>query len=98
MGLDFKITNDVDEFYEYPLPKLNYSELAPENSFNIKPHTILFDHGIRDYHLQVNANIQFEKIFFKNATGSIPFDLLGAAFWLLSRYEEYLPYKGDTEN
>jgi hypothetical protein len=97
LGLDFKITNDVDEFYEYPLPKLNYSELVPENSFNIKPHTVLFDHGIRDYHLQVSSHPKFEKIFFKNTTGTIPFDLLGAAFWLLSRYEEYLPHKGDKE-
>ena len=98
LGLEFKITNNLEEFKAYKEPKLNYSELLPEDAFNIKPHTILFDHGIRDYHLQVNANSQFEKIFFKNSTGSVPFDLLGAAFWLLSRYEEYLPHKSDIYN
>lgn len=64
----------------------------------IKPHSILFDHGIRDYHLEVNSHPQFNRLFFKNGTGSIPFDLLGASFWLLSRYEEYLPHKTDAYN
>ena len=58
----------------------------------------MFDHGIRDYHLQVNANEQFQKIFFKNSNNAVPFDLFGAAFWLLTRYEEYLPYKSDQAN
>ena len=98
LGLNFGITNNLQEFNESKEPKFNYSELLLEDVFNIKPHTILFDHGIRDYHLQVNANPQFEKIFFKNSTGSVPFDLLGAAFWLLSRYEEYLPHKSDAFN
>jgi hypothetical protein len=31
----------------------------------------------------------------KGGNNQVPFDLFGAAFWLLSRYEEYLPYKGD---
>lgn len=64
----------------------------------MRPHSVLFDHGIRDYHLQVNANPRFEKIFFKNTQGSVPFDILGAAFWLVSRYEEYLPHKTDGYN
>lgn len=98
LGLDFKITNNSDEFKAYAGPKLNYSSLLSEDAVNIKPHSILFDHGIRDYHLQVNENPQFEKVFFKNASGSVPFDILGAAFWLLSRYEEYLPHKGDQYN
>ncbi|PBQ34343.1 hypothetical protein CNR22_22050 [Sphingobacteriaceae bacterium] len=98
LGLDFRITTAPEEFTESAEPKINYSELPFEDAFAIKPHTILFDHGIRDYHLQVNTNAQFEKIFFKNSTHPVPFDLFGAAFWLLSRYEEYLPHKGDQYN
>ena len=98
LGLDFRITNAPEEFTESTDPKINYSDLPLEDAFTIKPHSILFDHGIRDYHLQVNANSQFEKIFFKNSTEPVPFDLLGASFWLLSRYEEYLPHKGDQYN
>ncbi|MCC6372730.1 MAG: polysaccharide deacetylase family protein [Bacteroidia bacterium] len=64
----------------------------------IKPHSILFDHGIRDYHLEVNSHPAFHKLFFKTTASTIPFDLLGAAFWLISRYEEYLPHKTDANN
>ena len=69
-----------------------------EGALWIKPHSILFDHGIRDYHLEVNSHATFNKLFFKNSTGLIPFDFFGAAFWLLSRYEEYLPHKTDAYN
>jgi hypothetical protein len=98
LGLEIEFVSNVEEFKTYPHPKFNYSDQVFENCFHVKPHSILFDHGIRDYHLQVNANTQFEKIFFKNTLGSTPFDILGASFWLLSRYEEYLPYKSDEFN
>jgi hypothetical protein len=65
---------------------------------NIIPHTILFDHGIRDYHLQVSYDPLFRKIFFRNSGDSLGFDILGAAFWLITRYEEYLPFKPDVHN
>lgn len=98
LGLEFEVTSNFEEFTQYPNAKINYSDQAADTTFSILPHSILFDHGIRDYHLQVNSNQKFEKIFFKNTKGKIPFDLLGASFWLLTRYEEYLPYKGDKYN
>lgn len=78
--------------------KINYSTRQIEETIWIKPHTILFDHGIRDYRLEVIAHPEYEKLFFKNTAGTIPFDILGASFWLLSRYEEYLPHKSDHFN
>src|SRR6187399_271928 len=78
--------------------KINYSEANFDDALNIRPHSILFDHGIRDYHLQIGAHERFRKVFFRNNSDPIPFDLPGAAFWLLSRYEEYLPYKADIQN
>ncbi len=54
--------------------------------------------GVKDYPIAVNTNQQFSKVFFKTSNEEIPFDLFGAAFWLLSRYEEYLPFKTDEHN
>lgn len=98
MGLAFELTSDINFFKSANGPKINYSGQAIENCIQIIPHTILFDHGIRDYQIQVNAHSAYEKLFFKNAKGTIPFDFFGASFWLLSRYEEYLPFKGDKFN
>ena len=95
LGLDFKITDNETQFLEHKGPKMAYSEKHYHHIINIKPHTILYDHGIRDYHLEVTPHDRFQKIFFKNQEGEVPFDLFGASFWLLSRYEEYLPFKAD---
>ncbi len=98
LGLTYALISSKIEFLESGLPKINYSDEVFEGLINMKPHTILFDHGIRDYHLEVNANERFLKLFFKTNAKEVPFDLFGAAFWLLSRYEEYLPHKTDNFN
>jgi hypothetical protein len=98
LGLEVVSTFDLDEFKNATLPKINYSDVKLENCLNIKPHSILFDVGIKDYPIEVNNHQHFFKIFFKNSTTQIPFDLFAASFWLLSRYEEYLPFKTDKHN
>lgn len=98
LGLNYKHTCNSEEFQSSVLPKINYSATDFKDSLCIKPHSILFDHGIRDYPIEVSTCEPFHKIFFKNSTSSVPFDLFGASFWLLTRYEEYLPHKTDNYN
>ena len=98
LGLEVSQTFDAAEFTASTLPKINYSENKFENALNVKPHIVLFDIGVKDYPIEVNNNDRFFKVFFKNSGQQIPFDLFGAAFWLLSRYEEYLPFKTDNFN
>ena len=98
MGLKAEFTNNFDFFIASELPKLNYSENNYENCVTITPHKILFDYGIKDYEIEVISNPVYHKLFFKTQNTNIPFDLLGASFWLLSRYEEYLPHKTDNFN
>lgn len=86
-----------EEYESVSGPKINYSAAGLSNGLTIRPQGILFDYGIRDYPLEVQAHPQFHKIFFKTG-GDLPFDLFGAAFWLLTRYEEYLPHKADNNN
>lgn len=97
-GINIKYTNDLDEFKASGLPKLNYSANKIEGCISVEPHSILFDYGIKDYSIEVSNHPDFLKVFFKTKNGSIGFDFLGAAFWLLSRYEEYLPHKTDKFN
>ncbi len=80
------------------MPKINYSDESLDDCIHISPHLILFDFGIKDYQLEVMSNPQFKKILFKTSNSLIPFDLFGASFWFLTRYEEYLPHKSDKYN
>jgi hypothetical protein len=95
LGLNALVTTNTEEFEKHEGVKLNYSSQSIDNTLQIIPQGILFDYGIKDYFIEVQTHEVYQKVFFKNSKLSIPFDLFGAAFWLLSRYEEYLPFKGN---
>ena len=98
LGLNVIQSFSLDEFNNSTLPKINYSNEKIDNCLSIKPHTVLFDVGIKDYPIEVSNHKQFFKIFFKSSNEVIPFDMFGASFWILTRFEEYLPFKTDKHN
>lgn len=75
-------------------PRINYSAQAfSENEFFIKHTELLFEKGITPQNIrcfELNGN----KAFFETS-GDFPFDIFAAAFYLLSRYEEYHPHEKD---
>jgi hypothetical protein len=88
------ITNDINAFQNADGVKINYSaSFITESEIWIQPHTLLFEHTIQQQEIQC---FQWNnlKAFFKTA-GNFPFDIFAAAFYLLTRYEEYLPHEKD---
>ena len=89
-----EITNDKGRFSGYPGPKLNYSDTEiAESDFFIRSHPLLFETGILPQTIEC-FDLNFHKAFFPTE-GDFPFDIFAASFYLLSRYEEYLPYRKD---
>ncbi len=93
-GQPLKITADLTHYHQYTGAKINYSsEKIDANEFWIRPSSLLFDDKITEQSIQC-----FEtdgcKAFFKTE-GDFPFDIFAASFYLLSRYEEYLPHQKD---
>jgi hypothetical protein len=90
----FKITSSPEEFSSYAGTKINYSDKRiTENEIWIQPQGLLFEKGIKQQNIEcfeANAN----KAFFKTG-GDFPFDIFSGSFYLLSRYEEYLPHSKD---
>ena len=90
----FRLTNNIDEFKNSGDHKINYSnEKLTSDEFWLNPHTLLFEKDIKQQKtecFEVNNN----KAFFQTE-GDFPFDIFAASFYLLSRYEEYLPHKKD---
>jgi len=91
----FEITNDKEAFIHYTGPKINYGPQAlSENEFWIWPAALLFEKKIRPVSVAC-FEVNGYKAFFRSVAGDFPFDIFAAAFYILSRYEEYLPYKAD---
>ncbi len=74
--------------------KLNYSlEAICPGEFWLKPVNLLFETGVQPQ--QVTCfKYNGVKAFFTSGP-DLPFDVFAASFYLLSRYEEYLPHKTD---
>jgi hypothetical protein len=76
-------------------PKLSYSPKQLSNEFYIKSNSILLEQGFSDIEIDIR-NWDDSKCFFYNGYGTIPFDIFAASFYLISRYEEYLPHLKDV--
>ncbi|MCF6349855.1 MAG: polysaccharide deacetylase family protein [Flavobacteriaceae bacterium] len=93
--LDIQFTTKVDEFVAHNDLKITYAKQPLGTEFFIQSHQLLFEQGINDVEINV-SKWQETKCFFKvGSKSAVPFDVFAASFYLLSRYEEYLPYVKD---
>jgi hypothetical protein len=91
----FTITTDEGAFKTYAGPKLNYSNTAfSTNELQIIPCGLLTETDIKAQPITVSEWNNL-KVFFRTDKGNLPFDIFSAAFYLVSRYEEYFPYEPD---
>ncbi|MEO8148439.1 MAG: polysaccharide deacetylase family protein [Bacteroidia bacterium] len=95
VGVTFQLTTDENQFRNYEAPKFSYSNSPLENELFFQSVDLLFENEIKNQNIEV-----FEwnslKSFYKITTSSVlPFDVFAASFYLVSRYEEYLPYTSD---
>jgi hypothetical protein len=88
------ITTSEREYLKFDGPKLNYSlrDLCA-GEFVIYPVPLLFETGIKEQ--KINCfDYSYSKAFFETG-GDMPFDVFAATFYLITRYEEYLPHEKD---
>ncbi len=98
LGLDCTFTLDVDVFRNSSFLKINYSKiLIKEADFCIPVCSLLFEDGIRPHPMKTGEALGLPYLFGMAAENTdLPFDLMAMCFYLVSRYEEYLPFKADT--
>lgn len=96
----YKLSADEGKYKQWTGPKLNYSlnSFAPDE-LHIIPSGLLTETGIKKQKVEViEWNRTGLKIFFGNEAGTLPFDIFSAAFYLVTRYEEFLSQKPDEHN
>jgi hypothetical protein len=94
-GLPFVLTPDEAAYRNSPVAcKINYSfQPILNGEIRIHPHALLFESTIHPVKVEC-FSLRGRPAFFR-AEGSTGFDLLAALFYLVSRYEEYLPHSKD---
>ena len=90
-----QLITDAELFRQSSVPKLNYSDRDfSEKEFFIRKTTLLFEKGIRPQDVEC-FDLNFHKALFPTS-GDFPFDIFAASFYLISRYEEWLPHEKDA--
>lgn len=96
LGVNYELTTDLSRFQECKSPRLNYSSTIVEGALCIVPAALLEEKGINSHKIGY-ADFQGYKAPFAvyNKMSVLPFDMFSAAFYMVSRYEEYLPFLRD---
>jgi hypothetical protein len=93
-GEPLQLTTDSFYFNDYIGPKINYGyETVSNDELLIVNYPLLFEDSIRKQNISCFELNNF-KAFYKSE-GDYPFDIFAAVFYMLSRYEEYLPHEKD---
>jgi hypothetical protein len=94
-GIPISVTHDREAYLSFEGPSLNYSpERIRAEEWQVVPCGLLDEEGVRGRDLPIFA-YQGYPCFFPVSGGDMDFDVFSASFWLLSRYEEYLPHPLD---
>lgn len=88
IGSEFNLTDSIEEAKAISTPLINYSNHTIEGAFCIRPSGLLEQSGISNVDPQLTKTKE-QHIIFPNNGGHIPFDIFSAAFYLVTRYEEY---------
>ncbi|WP_420604246.1 polysaccharide deacetylase family protein [Flagellimonas sp.] len=96
LGIEISFTTKVEDFIRHVGPKMTYSKQPLQNEFFIRSNDLLFEQGINDLHIKVMDWEGVPCFFSCGEKSSIPYDIFSASFFLLSRYEEYLPHVKDS--
>lgn len=93
-GSAWQVTDDLETFSYFDGPRINYTDQTLScNCIHIAPHELLFGEDIRRQDIKCSTSEGFSIFFQTNCTAG--FDLFAAAFYLLTRYEEYLTHDKD---
>lgn len=89
-------TDSEEVFRTFEGVKINYSaEQIQEEEFHLPPATnLLFENDIKTQVVPVTGKGN-EAILYPITGGSFPFDFFAASFFLISRYEEWIPHTPD---
>lgn len=91
---EFKLTTDQDEYNSFHGAKFFYGKRRNSEGLFFQAADLLFENEIRKQEIEFTEWAGMRALF-PVKEGALPFDPFAACFFLVSRYEEYLPHITD---
>ncbi len=95
LGIEYTTTTDIKIFAAHDREKINYSEKRISEEMFIAASIQLFEHTIKKINIGVEKKHGLPILFPNDASCDIGFDIFAAVFYMVTRYEEYLPFTPD---
>jgi hypothetical protein len=95
LGTDCELTANHAEFLDYNRPKLSYSTVEIPGGIHFSACNLLNETGIKQQDINVFRWKDLPVFFRVEEPSAVPFDPFALSFYLISRYEEYLPFEHD---
>lgn len=99
LNLGYAYAREGQEYGDSDIHIAYGRNIATASAINIPAHGLLFESDIRIQEIHVRNHMDLPCFFhIKEVSSSdkaLPFDLFALCFYLISRYEEYLDFKGD---
>lgn len=95
--IEYQLITNANLYKTSTYAKINYSKVSNLPGINVTPNSLLFENTIEKKYLDELSISEWENVpvFFQTSSKDIPFDIFAASFFLVSRYEEYLPFEPD---
>ena len=98
LGLELKMTDNLEHFLAADGAKVSYAQQSLTDELFFYARHLLFETGICEQNISV-FDWEGNAVFFATGkTSTLPFDPFAAGFYLVSRYEEYLPHIRDSND
>ena len=94
LGVEYSLTADIEKFTEHSAAKFSYSAKPFGEELHFTADGLLEESGISEKVLSTKV-IQDTPTIFPVRSEILEFDVFAATFYMLSRYEEYLPHMRD---
>ncbi|MGM0634546.1 MAG: DUF7033 domain-containing protein [Bacteroidota bacterium] len=95
LGLQVHFTTKIEDFIAFDGVKFSYGKKQLGKEIFIEESGLLQEQGFTDIDIQLGEWDGVPCFFSVSKESDIPFDFFSAAFYLLTRYEEYQPYVKD---
>ncbi len=96
LGIETQFTSTIETFLAHNGAKVSYGKQPLGNEMFIHSQGLLTQQGFESIDIMIKKWEGTTCFFSSISNSAVPFDIFSASFYLMSRYEEYLPHVKDT--